>query len=156
MEERIMALLKEMSICSKRYFDCVVKNLKYHKVDEDIMYNVRNKLAGLSPDEVVQSFVGSMFEMEKKHEMNRVKLREAELEIERLKRELNCFYASKYTKQKIKVKAGRPIALKGKYSDVLELEQKGYTDEMILQTLGISRSTLWRYRKEYKDCLDKE
>ena len=46
------------------------------------------------------------------------------------------------------MKAGRPIALKGKYSDVLELELKGLNDAQICESLGISKTTLWRYRKQ--------
>ena len=54
-----------------------------------------------------------------------------------------------YQKNQCKMKAGRPIALKGKYSDVLALELQGLSDAEICQKLGgISKTTLWRYRKQ--------
>ena len=53
-----------------------------------------------------------------------------------------------YQKNQCKMKAGRPIALKGKYSDVLDLELQGLSDAELCQKLGISKSTLWRYRKK--------
>ena len=53
-----------------------------------------------------------------------------------------------YQKNQCTMKAGRPIALKGKYSDVLALELQGLSDVEICQKLGISKTTLWRYRKQ--------
>jgi predicted DNA-binding protein (UPF0251 family) len=54
-----------------------------------------------------------------------------------------------YQKNQCKMKAGRPIALKGKYSDVLKLELQGLSDKEICEKLGgISKTTLWRYRKQ--------
>lgn len=56
-----------------------------------------------------------------------------------------------YQKSQCRIKAGRPIALKGKYSDVLELELQGLNDIEICEKLGISKSTLYRYRRDWKN-----
>ena len=80
------------------------------------------------------------------------RIREKAEEIVRLNKEIEAIKErvklSAYELNQCKMKAGRPIARKGAYSEVQELELRGYTDKQIMQEFDISRSTLWRYRKQ--------
>ncbi len=53
------------------------------------------------------------------------------------------------TQQEV-LKAGKKLAYKPQASieNIRRLEEKGYTDEQIAAYLGVSRSTVWRRRKE--------
>lgn len=88
--------------------------------------------------------------------MEKVRLRD---EYNRLLREKECLEESlkaltknNVEKQQLMVKAGLPIAKKSaRISEIRLLMKLGDSDKEIMKSCGISRTTLWRYKKEIKE-----
>lgn len=70
-------------------------------------------------------------------------------EKESLEQSLDELCRSKTEKQRLMVKSGLPIAKKSaRISEIRLLMKLGSTDEEIMRDCNISRTTLWRYKKE--------
>ena len=76
--------------------------------------------------------------------------------IDTLEESIDEIIERKQQKQAILVKNGKHIkGRKGSISDVDLMMAMGYTDKEMMEDLGISRTTLWRYKKEIKAYHDK-
>ena len=91
-----------------------------------------------------------------RQEAENVRLRDAYNKIRRknevLEESLNTLTKNNVEKQQLMVKAGLPIAKKSsRLSEIRLLMKLGDSDKEIMKTCGISRTTLWRYKKEIKE-----
>ena len=91
-----------------------------------------------------------------RQEAENVRLRDAYNKIRRkneiLEESLNTLTKNNVEKQQLMVKAGLPIAKKSSRLSYIRLLMKlGSTDEELMEFCGISRTTLWRYKKEIKE-----
>lgn len=131
------------------------RSLSKTKADEELLHEFLVYASDMNYMEIIALLINSVLALDSKLTVANSKLKEKDEEIRLLNNEIQAIkdrvQLTAYQKSQCRMKAGRPIALKGKYSDVLELEQKNYSDEQILQTLGISKTTLWRYRRDWKN-----
>ena len=141
-----------MSELAKKYLNRIKRNMPVHKADDELLQTFLLYAKGTDIMEVIALLLNAILTLDSKLNVANMSLKERDEQIRLLNKEIELIkervQLSAYEKNQCKMKAGRPIALKGKYSDVLKLELKGYTDKQIMQELGISKSTLWRYRKE--------
>lgn len=142
----------DMSELAKKYLNRIKRNMPVHKADDKLLQAFLGYAKGTDIMEVIALLLNAILTLDSKLNVANMSLKERDEEIRLLNKEIELIkervQLSAYEKNQCKMKAGRPIALKGKYSDVLKLELKGYTDKQIMQELGISKSTLWRYRKQ--------
>lgn len=142
----------DMSELAKKYLNRIKRNMPVHKADDELLQAFLLYAKGTDIMEVIALLLNAILTLDSKLNVANMSLKERDEEIRLLNKEIELIkervQLSAYEKNQCKMKAGRPIALKGKYSDVLKLELKGYTDKQIMQELGISKSTLWRYRKQ--------
>ena len=133
-------------------FKRLQRNIKGTKADEVMVSKLKAYAANMSESEIIGLLINSVLAVDSKLVVAETRLREKEQEIRLLNKEIEAIkdrvQLTAYQKNQCKMKAGRPIALKGKYSDVLALELQGLSDVEICQKLGISKTTLWRYRKQ--------
>ena len=134
-------------------FKRLQRNIKGTKADEVMVSKLKAYAANMSESEIIGLLINSVLAVDSKLVVAETRLREKEQEIRLLNKEIEAIkdrvQLTAYQKNQCKMKAGRPIALKGKYSDVLALELQGLSDAEICQKLGgISKTTLWRYRKQ--------
>ena len=136
-------------------FKRLQRNIKGTKADEVMVSKLKAYAANMSESEIIGLLINSVLAVDSKLVVAETRLREKEQEIRLLNKEIEAIkdrvQLTAYQKNQCKMKSGRPIALKGKYSDVLELELRGLSDVGICQKLGISKSTLWRYRRDWKN-----
>ena len=136
-------------------FKRLQRNITGTKADEVMVSKLKAYAANMSESEIIGLLINSVLSVDSKLVVAETRLREKEQEIKLLNKEIEAIkdrvQLTAYQKNQCKMKAGRPIALKGKYSDVLELELRGLSDVGICQKLGISKSTLWRYRRDWKN-----
>ena len=136
-------------------FKRLQRNIKGTKADEVMVSKLKAYAANMSENEIIGLLINSVLAVDSKLVVAETRLREKEQEIRLLNKEIEAIkdrvQLTAYQKNQCKMKSGRPIALKGKYSDVLELELRGLSDVGICQKLGISKSTLWRYRRDWKN-----
>lgn len=133
-------------------FKRVQSHIKGNKADESLVNRVKKYVGNMSESEIIALLIHSLLLADSKWRVSEKRLSEKNEEIRLLKNEIEAIkkmvHLTAYQKNQCKMKAGRPIALKGKYSDVLDLELQGLSDLQICEKLGISKSTLWRYRKK--------
>lgn len=123
-------------------------------------YNITGKInsiafaevVGVSQDELcyilMQLFILYSKEVSRFRDKYYVCLRDKEY----LEKSLDAMCKSKTEKQRLLVKSGLPIAKKStRISEIRLLMKLGSTDEEIMRDCGVSRTTLWRYKKEMKE-----
>ncbi len=139
-----------MTKLTQMYLDRIKKNWTSLRADEELLDELYLWVGDMDNREMIAHLLQMVLSLESKVTVANNKMREKNEEIVRLNKEIETIKErvklSAYESNQCKMKAGRPIARKGAYSEVQELELKGYTDKQIMQELGISRSTLWRYR----------
>lgn len=128
------------------------RSLSKTKADEELLHEFLVYASDMNYMEIIALLINSVLALDSKLTVANSKLKEKDEEIRLLNNEIEAIkervQLTAYQKNQCKLRAGRPIALKGKYSDVLELELKGLNDAQICESLGISKTTLWRYRKQ--------
>lgn len=133
-------------------FKRLQRNITGTKADEVMVSKLKTYAANMSESEILGLLINSLLAVDSKLAVAETRLREKEQELRLLNKEIEAIkervQLTAYQKNQCKMKSGRPIALKGKYSDVLALELQGLSDVEICQKLGISKTTLWRYRKQ--------
>lgn len=133
-------------------FKRVQRNITGTKADEAVVNKFKGYVGNMSESDMVALLINAVLTLDSKLTVADRRMREKEEEIRLLNKEIENIkervQLSTYEKNQCRMKAGRPIALKGKYSDVLELELQGLNDIEICEKLGISKTTLWRYRKQ--------
>lgn len=133
-------------------FKRVQRHITGTKADESLVNSIKKYVGNMSESEIIALLIHSLLLADSKWRVSEKRLSEKNEEIRLLKNEIEAIkkmvHLTAYQKNQCKMKAGRPIALKGKYSDVLDLELQGLSDLQICEKLGISKSTLWRYRKK--------
>lgn len=141
-----------MTKLTQMYLDRIKKNWTSLRADEELLYELYSWVGDMDNREMIAHLLQMVLSLESKVTVADNRIREKEGEIVRLNKEIEVIKErvklSAYELNQCKMKAGRPIARKGAYSEVHELELKGYTDKQIMIELGISKSTLWRYRKQ--------
>ena len=133
-------------------FKRLQRNITGTKADEAVVTKFKGYVGNMSESDMVALLINAVLTLDSKLTVADRRMREKDEEIRLLNKEMENIkervQLSTYEKNQCKMKAGRPIALKGKYSDVLELELQGLNDIEICEKLGISKTTLWRYRKQ--------
>ena len=133
-------------------FKRLQRNITGTKADEVVVTKFKGYVGNMSESDMVALLINVVLTLDSKLTVADRRMREKDEEIRLLNKEMENIkervQLSTYEKNQCKMKAGRPIALKGKYSDVLELELQGLNDIEICEKLGISKTTLWRYRKQ--------
>ena len=133
-------------------FKRLQRNITGTKADEVVVTKFKGYVGNMSESDMVALLINAVLTLDSKLTVADRRMREKDEEIRLLNKEMENIkervQLSTYEKNQCKMKAGRPIALKGKYSDVLELELQGLNDIEICEKLGISKTTLWRYRKQ--------
>lgn len=128
------------------------RSLSKTKADEELLHEFLVYASDMNYMEIIALLINSVLALDSKLTVANSKLKEKDEEIRLLNNEIEAIkdrvQLTAYQKSQCRMKAGRPIALKGKYSDVLELELQGLNDIEICEKLGISKTTLWRYRKQ--------
>lgn len=141
-----------MNTLAQNYLNRIKRNMPVHKADDDLIQEFLKYAKGTDTMEVIALLLNSILTLDSKLTVANSKLKEKDEEIVRLNKEIENIKErvklSAYELNQCKMKAGRPIALKGKYSDVLVLELQGLEDKEICEKLNISNTTLWRYRKQ--------
>lgn len=141
-----------MTKLTQMYLDRIKRNWTTSKADDELVCELHSWVEDMDNKEIIAHLLQMVLSLESKVTVADNRIREKAEEIVRLNKENEAIKErvklSAYELNQCKMKAGRPIARKGAYSEVQELELKGYTDKRIMQELGISRSTLWRYRKQ--------
>lgn len=141
-----------MNTLAQNYLNRIKRNMPVHKADDDLIQEFLKYAKGTDTMEVIALLLNSILTLDSKLTVANSKLKEKDEEIVRLNKEIENIKErvklSAYELNQCKMKAGRPIALKGKYSDVLVLELQGLEDKEICEKLNISKTTLWRYRKQ--------
>lgn len=141
-----------MTKLTQMYLDRIKRNWTTSKADDELVCELHSWVEDMDNKEIIDHLLQMVLSLESKVTVADNRIREKAEEIVRLNKEIEAIKErvklSAYELNQCKMKAGRPIARKGAYSEVQELELKGYTDKRIMQELGISRSTLWRYRKQ--------
>lgn len=141
-----------MNTLAQNYLNRIKRNMPVHKADDDLIQEFLKYAKGTDTMEVIAMLLNSILTLDSKLTVANSKLKEKDEEIVRLNKEIENIKErvklSAYELNQCKMKAGRPIALKGKYSDVLVLELQGLEDKEICEKLNISKTTLWRYRKQ--------
>lgn len=139
-----------MTKLTQMYLDRIKRNWTSLRADEELLDELYSWIGDMDNREIIAHLLQMVLSLESKVTVANNKMREKNEEIVRLNKEIETIKErvklSAYELNQCKMKAGRPIARKGAYSEVQELELKGYTDKQIMQELGISRSSLWRYR----------
>ena len=133
-------------------FKRLQRNITGTKADEAVVTKFKGYVGNMSESDMVALLINVVLTLDSKLTVADRRMREKDEEIRLLNKEIENIkervQLSTYEKNQCKMKAGRPIALKGKYSDVLELEMQGLSDIEICEKLGISKTTLWRYRNQ--------
>lgn len=133
-------------------FKRLQRNITGTKADEAVVTKFKGYVGNMSESDMVALLINAVLTLDSKLTVADRRMREKDEEIRLLNKEIENIkervQLSTYEKNQCRMKAGRPIALKGKYSDVLELELQGLNDAQICESLGISKTTLWRYRKQ--------
>lgn len=133
-------------------FKRLQRNIIGTKADEAVVTKFKGYVGNMSESDMVALLINAVLTLDSKLTVADRRMREKDEEIRLLNKEIENIkervQLSTYEKNQCRMKAGRPIALKGKYSDVLELELQGLNDIEICEKLGISKTTLWRYRKQ--------
>lgn len=133
-------------------FKRLQRNISGTKADEAVVTKFKGYVGNMSESDMVALLINAVLTLDSKLTVADRRMREKDEEIRLLNKEMENIkervQISTYEKNQCRMKAGRPIALKGKYSDVLELELQGLNDIEICEKLGISKTTLWRYRKQ--------
>lgn len=133
----------------------IKRSMAKTKADEELLHEFMVYAKDMDINDVLALLINTVLTLDGKVAVAESKLREKDEEIRLLNNEIQAIkervQLTAYQKSQCKIKAGRPIALKGKYSDVQELELCGLSDKEICEKLGISKSTLWRYRKKADD-----
>lgn len=133
-------------------FKRLQRNITGTKADEAVVTKFKGYVGNMSESDMVALLINAVLTLDSKLTVADRRMREKDEEIRLLNKERENIkervQISTYEKNQCRMKAGRPIALKGKYSDVLELELQGLNDIEICEKLGISKTTLWRYRKQ--------
>lgn len=141
-----------MSELAKKYLNRIKRNMPVHKADDKLLQAFLGYAKGTDIMEVIALLLNAILTLDSKLNVANMSLKERDEEIRLLNKEIELIkervQLSAYQKNQCKMKAGRPIALKGKYSDVLKLELQNMSDAEICEKMGISKTTLWRYRKE--------
>ena len=144
-----------MNTLAQNYLNRIKRNMPVHKADDELLQEFLKYAKGTDIMEVIALLLNSILTLDSKLNVANMSLKERDEEIRLLNKEIELIkervQLSAYEKNQCKMKAGRPIALKGKYSDVLELELKGLNDAQICESLGISKTTLYRYRRDWKN-----
>lgn len=133
-------------------FKRLQRNITGTKADEAVVTKFKGYVGNMSESDMVALLINAVLTLDSKLTVADRRMREKDEEIRLLNKEIENIkervQLSTYEKNQCRMKAGRPIALKGKYSDVLELEMQGLSDIEICEKLGISKTTLWRYRNQ--------
>ena len=133
-------------------FKRLQRNITGTKADEAVVTKFKGYVGNMSESDMVALLINAVLTLDSKLTVADRRMREKDEEIRLLNKEMENIkervQLSTYEKNQCRMKAGRPIALKGKCSDVLELELQGLNDIEICKKLGISKTTLWRYRKQ--------
>ena len=141
-----------MTKLTQMYLDRIKRNWTSSKADDELIDELYSWIEDMDDKEIIAHLLQMVLSLESKVTVADNKMREKNEEIVRLNKEIENIKErvklSAYELNQCKMKAGRPIARKGAYSEVQELELKGYTDKQIMTELNISKSTLWRYRKQ--------
>lgn len=141
-----------MTKLTQMYLDRIKRNWTTSKADDELVCELYSWVADMDNKEIIAHLLQMVLSLESKVTVADNRIREKAEEIARLNKEIEAIKErvklSAYELNQCKMKVGRPIARKGAYSEVQELELRGYTDKRIMQELGISKSTLWRYRKQ--------
>ena len=141
-----------MTKLTQMYLDRIKRNWTSSKADDELVCELYSWVVDMDDREIIAHLLQMVLSLESKVNVANNKMREKNEEIVRLNKEIENIKErvklSAYELNQCKMKAGRPIARKGAYSEVQELELKGYTDKQIMTELNISKSTLWRYRKQ--------
>ena len=144
-----------MTKLTQMYLDRIKKNWTSLRADDELLDELYSWIGDMDNREIIAHLLQMVLSLESKVTVANNKMKEKNEEIVRLNKEIEAIKErvklSAYELNQCKMKAGRPIARKGAYSEVQELELRGYTDNQIMQELDISRSTLWRYRKQAGD-----
>ena len=141
-----------MDRITERNFERLKRNITTSKVDEVMVSKFKGYVGNMSECEMIALLINAVLSLDSKVVVVDRRIKERDEEIRLLNKEIESIkqrvQLSAYEKNQCKMKAGRPIALKGKYSDVLALELQGLSDNEVCKKLGISKTTLWRYRKQ--------
>lgn len=142
-----------MSKLTQMSMSRIKRSLSKTKADEELLHEFLVYASDMDCMEIIALLINSVLALDSKLIVANSKLKEKDEEIRLLNNEIQAIkervQLTAYQKNQCKMKSGRPIALKGKYSDVLALELQGLSDAEICQKLGgISKTTLWRYRKQ--------
>lgn len=141
-----------MTKLTQMYLDRIKRNWTTSKADDELVCELHLWVEDMDNKEIIAHLLQMVLSLESKVTVADNRIREKAEEIVRLNKEIEAIKErvklSAYELNQCKMKAGRPIARKGAYSEVQELELRGYTDKQIMQEFDISRSTLWRYRKQ--------
>lgn len=133
----------------------IKRSMAKTKADEELLHEFMVYAGDMDINDVLALLINTVLTLDGKVAVAESKLREKDEEIRLLNNEIQAIkervQLTAYQKSQCRMKAGRPIALKGKYSDVQELELLGLSDKEICEKLGISKTTLWRYRKKADD-----
>lgn len=134
----------------------IKRSMAKTKADEELLHEFMVYAGDMDMNDVLALLINTVLTLDGKVAVAESKLREKDEEIRLLNNEIQAIkervQLTAYQKSQCRIKAGRPIALKGKYSDVQELELQGLSDKEICEKLGgISKTTLWRYRKKADD-----
>jgi hypothetical protein len=130
-----------------------VKSLKEeYKISGTINSKAFAEAVGVSQDELcyiyTQLFWRKSMEMARLNDKYCHCLREKEY----IEKALDEDCKNNVEKQQRLIKAGLPIAKKSSRLSYIRLLMKlGSTDEELMEFCGISRTTLWRYKKEIKE-----
>lgn len=132
--------------------DYVRNFYEYHGIKGSLSVNTFAEMVGVSVDELCYIFTWIIIYESK--ETARIKDEYYKLMREKLciEKALNDVCKNKTEMQQRKVKNGLPIAKKS--SRIIEMKLYlllGDTDEDIMRKLKISKTTLWRYKKEIEE-----
>lgn len=109
-----------------------------HKDEKQLLYSL---MTGK------QNLVLKIQELETKYNSLLQAYRHQEEVIERYRAELRV---NNRPRQVNEVREGKPLNEKMSAFDYKHLHEQGYTDDMIMEKFGVSRSTIWRKKNELK------
>lgn len=125
-----------MTKLTQMYLDRIKRNWTTSKADDELVCELHSWVEDMDNKEIIAHFLQMVLSLESKVTVADNRIREKAEEIVRLNKEIEAIKErvklSAYELNQCKMKAGRPIARKGAYSEVQELELRGYTDKRIM------------------------
>jgi len=134
----------------------IAEYLKDIKEKQGIAGKVNSKafaeMVGVSLDELCYLLAKICMNQEVKYVRLKDEYNKIRRKNEVLEESLDTSARNNVEKQQLMVKAGLPIARKSsRLSEMRLLMKLGESDKELMKSMGISRTTLWRYKKELKE-----